>query len=99
MGSGYFLNVKSMLGPGSAVDAGGLIGNAYVQHTGSYGKGICGTSVGALACMDLWLGAGSWSVIHFNWGLHDICASMYDPVSLQQYTANMEAMYHKMKSA
>lgn len=98
-GSGYFLNVKAMVGAGSAVDAGGATGNGYVQHTGAYGKGICGTSFGALACADLWLGAGGWSVIHFNWGLHDICAKMYAPVTSQEYVANMEAIYHKLQAA
>ena len=46
-GSGYFINVKSMLEE---------YGTAAVQHTGAYGKGICGTSFGVLACWDLWSG-------------------------------------------
>ena len=58
-GSGYFLNVKQMLEE---------YGTASVQHTGNYGKGICGTSFGVLACWDLWSGAGGFDVIHFNWG-------------------------------
>lgn len=90
-----------MLGPSSsAVSGGGALGNAAVQHTGGYGRGICGTSFGVVACLPQWLGTntvaatplhaltrhqgqGGWDVIHFNWGLHDICASMYAPVTLE----------------
>jgi len=61
--TGYFDNVVRMLGPGDPETGGGVLGNAAVQHTGGYGKGICGTSFGALACADLWLGSGNWSVI------------------------------------
>lgn len=61
--TGYCDNLRAMLGPGDAETGGGVLGNAKVQHTGAYGKGICGTSFGARACMDLWLGDGNWSVI------------------------------------
>ena len=64
---------------GSAVLGGGILGNALVQHTGSYGGGICGTSYGVVACADFWLGEQLYDVIHFNWGLHDICAKMCPP--------------------
>jgi hypothetical protein len=37
-------------------------------------------------------------VIHYNWGLHDICAKMYAPVTPEQYSTNMEIMYQKMKA-
>ena len=67
--TGYYDNVRALLGPGDAELGGGALGNAQVQHTGAYGRGICGTSFGVVACADMWLGAGNWSVIHFNWGL------------------------------
>lgn len=73
-------------------------GEAAVQHCGSYGRKVCGTSYGALACMPLWLGEGGWKVIHFNWGLHDICPEMYAVVTRQQYVDNMKAMYEYMKT-
>jgi len=99
-GSGYFTNVVAILGPSaSAVTGGGTIGNAKVQHIGGYGTGICGTSYGVVSCMDKWLGQGGWDVIHFNWGLHDICASMYAPVLPEEYYQNMELVYQAMKAA
>ena len=89
-----------MLGPGPSRTAGGVLGNAAVQHTGAYGPGVCGTSFGVLACAEMWLGKGDrWDVIHFNWGLHDIDASMYANVSLDEYAENMEALYGKLKAA
>lgn len=33
----------------------------------------CGSTVAGLANIDKWLGDASWDVIHFNWGLHDLC--------------------------
>jgi hypothetical protein len=50
------------------------------------------------ACVDAWMQDKKFDVIHFNWGLHDICAKMYAPVSPAQYAANMDAMYTKMKA-
>ena len=38
-------------------------------------------------------------MIHFNWGLHDICASMYSPVTMAEYEANMEKIYEVLKGA
>ena len=48
-GSGYFTNLKALLGPNAdPVTGAGAAGNALVHHVGSYGKGICGTSFGAM---------------------------------------------------
>ena len=71
-----------------------------MQHVGGYGSKICGTSYGAVACFPLWAGTNSnWTVIHFNWGLHDICASMYAPVTIEEYTSNMVVLIKMMRSA
>ena len=49
LGSGYFTNLKALLGPNAdPVTGAGAAGNALVHHVGSYGKGICGTSFGAM---------------------------------------------------
>ena len=98
--SGYYTNLVALLGNSSdSISGAGAVGSAAVVHTGGYGKGICGTSYGVGACTPLWVGAGGWDVIHFNWGLHDICASMYAPVTTAEYEANMETTYGLLKSA
>ena len=33
--------------------------------------GNCSSTGYTLSKLDVWLGAGKWDVIHFNWGLHD----------------------------
>jgi arylsulfatase A-like enzyme/lysophospholipase L1-like esterase len=33
----------------------------------------CGDTRAGLKNLELWLGDQSWDVIHFNWGLHDLC--------------------------
>lgn len=33
----------------------------------------CGPTATGLAGIDQWLGDTKWDVIHFNWGLHDLC--------------------------
>lgn len=100
IGTGYLTNVQAMLGPSnSSVTGGGAVGNAAVQSGPGYGKNWCGTSFGLLDCSREWVAAGhvGWDVIHFNWGLHDICPKMYVPVTLEEYTANMEAIYQQLK--
>jgi len=91
--TGYYANVVQLIA--QPMFAGQQL--ATVQHTGSYGTGICGTSFGILACIDKYLGDGDWKVIHFNWGLHDICAAMYAPVSDEQYVSNMQTLVEKMR--
>jgi hypothetical protein len=51
---------------------------------------ICGTSFGVVACADTFTKPGPFDVIHFNWGLHDVCAAMYAPVTDAQYVENMK---------
>lgn len=36
-------------------------------------RGNCGSTAAGLANLDKWLAGGPWQVIHFNWGLHDLC--------------------------
>ena len=36
-------------------------------------KANCGDTRAGLANIDQWLGDTKWDVIHFNWGLHDLC--------------------------
>ena len=74
-GSGYFSNVRALLGSSqSAVTGAGEVANAVVHHTGSYGSKICGSSFGNAACVDTWMarsllnGSRGFDVIHFNWG-------------------------------
>eukprot|EP01051_Picozoa_sp_SAG22_P005289 SAG22_NODE_309_length_12657_cov_34.643733_4_plen_277_part_00 len=98
-GSGYFTNVKALLGAnGDPVTGAGAVANAVVHHTGSYGAKLCGTSFGSAACISTWFGGNKYNVIHFNWGLHDICAKMYAPITPAEYAANMEQMYLEMKT-
>lgn len=36
-------------------------------------KANCGSTQTGLANLEKWLGDQRWDVIHFNWGLHDLC--------------------------
>jgi hypothetical protein len=46
-----------------------LEGKATVVHH----KGNAGPTSNGLEKLDSWLGETKWDVIHFNWGLHDLC--------------------------
>ncbi|MCA9125357.1 MAG: SGNH/GDSL hydrolase family protein, partial [Planctomycetales bacterium] len=37
------------------------------------GPSNCGPTPRGLELIDDWLGSTKWDVIHFNWGLHDLC--------------------------
>lgn len=56
----------------------GLDGKANVVRP----KANCGDTPRGLAEIDKWLGDGKWDVIHFNWGLWDLCYR--NPKSKQQ---------------
>lgn len=47
----------------------GMKGKANVVRP----KDNCGDTPRGLAKIDQWLGDGTWDVIHFNWGLWDLC--------------------------
>ena len=72
-------------------------GNA--QHTGT-----------GLEKLDEWLGDGDWDLIHFNWGLHDLCYRHPDSpnlgrrdkergfltTSLEQYETNLDTLVRRL---
>ena len=53
----------------------------------------------ALENIDYWLGDGNWSLIHFNWGLHDI-VDLPDGkrnVRIDTYETNLRALVKKLQ--
>jgi len=84
-----------------------LKGVANVQRA----KGNCGDTNRGLASLKKWLGDTKWDVIHFNWGLHDLChrhpdAKVYGSrdkvngaiaVPLEQYEQNLELLVQQLK--
>lgn len=86
-----------------------LQGKANVSHAmrpdGKAPVNCASTKVG-LADLPKWLGSTKWAVIHFNWGLHDLCyrnPESKNPahrdkehgkieVPLAEYTANLEKL-------
>ena len=84
---GYFPGVEGLLGgrggtaaceAAEGVTERGVLAEAVMARFGS-GSGYCGTSFGVLQCVDPYLASlpANVSVIHFNWGLHDICEDIY----------------------
>ncbi len=68
----------------------------------------CGPTIRGLAQIDDWLGDGTWSVIHFNFGLHDLKYmdgdQMADPpesgeqhVPIDDYEANLHTIVTRLK--
>jgi hypothetical protein len=71
----------------------------------------CGDTRHGLAQIETWLGDGNWQVIHFNWGLHDLCyrnPELKTPgqrdkvkgtlsVPLPEYEKNLEALVERLK--
>lgn len=71
----------------------------------------CGPTTRGLTGIDEWLGDGSWDVIHFNWGLHDLKymgpdgGNLADPdatgshqqVPIEQYEANLRKLVARMQ--
>ncbi|NIL98036.1 MAG: prolyl oligopeptidase family serine peptidase, partial [Planctomycetales bacterium] len=84
-----------------------LRGLANVQRV----KANCGDTNAGLRNLQRWLGDTRWDVIHFNWGLHDLCYR--DPnakvqghrdkvrgrqaVPLAEYEKNLERLVQKLK--
>ena len=70
----------------------------------------CGDTRNGLANIDSWLGPQTWDLIHFNWGLHDLCyrhpkATVYGnrdkvngtlSVESEIYKANLEQLVRTM---
>jgi hypothetical protein len=71
----------------------------------------CGDTRHGLAQIETWLGDGNWQVIHFNWGLHDLCyrnPELKTPgqrdkvngtlsVPLAEYQKNLETLVVRLK--
>ena len=71
----------------------------------------CGDTRHGLAQIETWLGDGKWQVIHFNWGLHDLCyrnPALKTPgqrdkvngtlsVPLTEYEQNLETLVTRLK--
>ena len=71
----------------------------------------CGSTTTGLAAIDKWLGTAHWDVIHFNWGLHDLCYRHPDSktqgnrdkvngtqaVSPEQYEENLEKLVQRLQ--
>ncbi len=74
-------------------------------------KANCGDTRSGLQNLDRWLGDTKWDVIHFNWGLHDLCyrhpdAKAYgnrdkvngtQSVPLEQYEKNLEQLVGRLQ--
>jgi hypothetical protein len=87
-----------------------LSGRANVQRIPVNG----GPTISGLSELDAWLATGGksaqdWDVIHFNWGLHDLCYRLPDQpgsrdkangkvsVTPEQYGANLESLVQRLK--
>lgn len=71
----------------------------------------CGSTLAGLEKLDTWLAGGPWKVIHFNWGLHDLCYRSPDSkgrgnrdkvngkisVPLEQYEQNLETLVERLE--
>lgn len=85
----------------------GLEGKANVVRP----KANCGDTPRGLAGVDKWLGDNDWDVIHFNWGLWDLCYRNPDSkeqgkrdkingalsVPIPEYQANLEKIVTRLK--
>lgn len=86
---------------------------AQVSRPGADGKPVinCGDTRRGLENVDVWLGDRSWDVIHFNWGLHDLCYRDLESkppklrdkktgklsVSPEDYRANLEKLVQRLE--
>ena len=99
---------------------GDSISIGYTPHVrqGLEGKAIvlrpdanCGDTNRGLASLDKWLEGGPWRVIHFNWGLHDLCyrnpqskaqgkrdkVNGKQSVPIEEYEKNLEAIVGRLE--
>ncbi len=71
----------------------------------------CGGTLAGIEHIDRWLAVQEWSVIHFNWGLHDLkhvktagsndkSNDPNDPTqtTLEEYTGNMKVLVEKLQA-
>jgi len=73
----------------------------------------CGDTKSGLANIDAWLGGRTWDLVHFNWGLHDICYRHPDSevygnrdkvkgtlsVAPEEYATNLERLVMRMRKS
>jgi lysophospholipase L1-like esterase len=68
----------------------------------------CGPTTRGLEQLDAWLGTGTWDVIHFNWGLHDLkhcddegvlvaVGEGHQQVPVDQYSKNLEQLVLRLQ--
>lgn len=81
---------------------------AVVKHH----KGNAGPTGNGLKNLEKWLGETQWDVIHFNWGLHDLCYRNPEAktqghrdkvngtltMSLEQYEENLDELVSQLKA-
>ena len=97
---GYTLQVRDLLKDKA---------NVFRPSKGNRPVNCSGTTRG-LRFLDAWIGGRDWSVIHFNWGLHDLKhvkvaggdAKSNDPKSptqatVETYAQNLEAIVEKLE--
>lgn len=86
----------------------GMKGKALVSRP----KANCGDTKAGLANLDKWIAGGPWDVIHFNWGLHDLCYRNPESkeqghrdkvkgtlsVPLPEYEKNLETLVERLKA-
>jgi hypothetical protein len=77
----------------------------------SRAKANCGDTKRGLSALDNWLGSTKWDLIHFNWGLHDLCyrnpevtavgnrdkVNGTQSVPIAQYRKNLEQLVLRLK--
>jgi len=87
----------------------GMKGKAVVSRP----KANCGNTQAGLANLDKWIAGGPWDVIHFNWGLHDLCYRNPESkeqghrdklkgtlsVPLPEYEKNLETLVERLKAS
>ena len=59
----------------------------------------CRSTRHSLAEVDRWLGGGKWTVIHCNWGIHDITqidAPGVQQVGIDEYERNLETLFDRL---
>lgn len=58
-----------------------------------------GPTINGLEHLDRWLGSGTWNVIHFNWGLHDvkIMEDGQHQVTIDKYEAHLRDLVARLK--
>jgi len=88
--SGYFHVVQGLLQQVASVQHASLFN---VANDDGIPEGTCGSSVGAVSCIDEWLGVDTvWRVVVFNWGLLDIQPAM----DVDEYVARIKKIYVKI---